>query len=125
MSPRAECTRGGARMQKEIRVVDRDRGFQLSASRITVHDLDPYFQVGWSDDEIIRWIPNLTPEEIRIVERYYHQLSQATRTITVAMTPIFHRELSKDLQLTAVDPAVYDLERARFSAFATELPGAM
>ena len=60
-------------MQKEITLVDRGRGLQLSTSRITVHDLVPYFQNGCSDDEIIRWIPNLTSEEIRIVERYYWQ----------------------------------------------------
>ena len=60
-------------MQKEITLVDRGRGLQLSTSRITVHDLVPYFQNGCSDDEIIRWIPSLTSEEIRIVERYYWQ----------------------------------------------------
>ena len=34
-------------------------------------------------------------------------------------------ELSKDLQLTDVDPAVHDRERSRFAAFAIALPGAM
>jgi uncharacterized protein (DUF433 family) len=60
-------------MENEITLVDRGRGLQLSTSRITVHDLVPYFQNGCSDEEIIRWIPSLTPEEIRIVERYYRQ----------------------------------------------------
>jgi len=60
-------------MQKEIALVDRGRGLQLSSSRITVHDLVPYFQNGCSDEEILRWIPSLTHEEIRIVERYYQQ----------------------------------------------------
>ena len=60
-------------MQKQITLVDRGRGLQLPTSRITVHDLVPYFQNGCSDDEIIRWIPSLTHEEIRIVERYYRQ----------------------------------------------------
>jgi uncharacterized protein (DUF433 family) len=60
-------------MQKEITLVDRGRGLQLSTSRITVHDLVPYFQTGCSDDDIIRWIPSLTHEEIRIVERFYQQ----------------------------------------------------
>jgi hypothetical protein len=60
-------------MQSEITLVDRGRGLQLSTSRITVHDLVPYFQEGCSYDEIIRWIPSLTPEEIRIVEGYYRQ----------------------------------------------------
>jgi uncharacterized protein (DUF433 family) len=60
-------------MQKVITLVDRGRGLQLSTSRITVHDLVPYFQDACSHDEIIRWIPSLTHEEIRIVERYYRQ----------------------------------------------------
>ena len=60
-------------MQKEITLVDRGRGLQLSNSRITVHDLVPYFQDGCSYDEIIRWVPSLTHEEIAIVECYYRQ----------------------------------------------------
>jgi uncharacterized protein (DUF433 family) len=61
------------RMQKEIALVDRGRGLQLPDSRITVHDLVPYFQEGCSHDEIIRWLPSLTHEEIGIVERYYRE----------------------------------------------------
>jgi uncharacterized protein (DUF433 family) len=60
-------------MQKEITLVDRGRGPQLSTSRITVHDLVPYFQDGSSYDEIIRWLPSLTREEIAVVEHYYRQ----------------------------------------------------
>ncbi|MGC1722300.1 MAG: DUF433 domain-containing protein [Isosphaeraceae bacterium] len=60
-------------MQKEIFLVDRGRGLQLSTSRITVHDLVPYFQDGCSYDEIIRWLPSLTHEEVAIVEGYYRQ----------------------------------------------------
>ena len=60
-------------MENEIALVDRGRGLQLSSSRITVHDLVPYFQDGCSYDEIIRWIPSLTHEEIAVVERYYRQ----------------------------------------------------
>jgi uncharacterized protein (DUF433 family) len=60
-------------MENEITLIDRGRGLQLSTSRITVHDLVPYFQTGCSYDEIIRWIPSLTHEEIAIVERYYRQ----------------------------------------------------
>ena len=60
-------------MQKEIALVDRGRGLQLSTSRITVHDLAPYFQAGCPYDEIIRWIPSLTHGEIAVVERYYQQ----------------------------------------------------
>src|SRR5271157_2227617 len=60
-------------MEKEITLVDRGRGLQLTTNRITVHDLVPYFQDGCSHDEIIRWLPSLTHEEIKIVERYYRQ----------------------------------------------------
>jgi uncharacterized protein (DUF433 family) len=60
-------------MKDEIRLIDRGRGLQLSTSRITVHDLVPYFQAGCSYDEIIRWIPSLTHEEIAVVERHYRQ----------------------------------------------------
>ena len=58
-------------MENEITLIDRGRGLQLSTSRITVHDLVPYFQEGCSYDEIIRWMPSLSHDEIRVVERYY------------------------------------------------------
>jgi uncharacterized protein (DUF433 family) len=60
-------------MNTEIHLVDRGRGLQLSTSRITVQDLVPYFQEGCSYEEIIRWIPRLTAEEIAVVERYYRE----------------------------------------------------
>jgi uncharacterized protein (DUF433 family) len=56
-----------------IQIVDVGRGPQLSTSRITVQDLVPYFQDGYSHAEIIRWIPTLTAEEIGVVERYYRE----------------------------------------------------
>jgi uncharacterized protein (DUF433 family) len=58
-------------MTQPITIVDRGRGPQLSTSRITVQDLVPYFQDNCPDDEIIRWIPVLTAEEIGVVRRYY------------------------------------------------------
>lgn len=60
-------------MKTDIQIVDRGRGLQLSTSRITVQDLVPYFQRGCSHDEIIHWIPSLSPEEIKVVERYYRE----------------------------------------------------
>src|SRR6266481_3327883 len=60
-------------MKREISLVNRGRGLQLSTHRVRVQDLVPYFQEGCSIDEIIRWIPTLTEEEIAVVERYYHQ----------------------------------------------------
>jgi uncharacterized protein (DUF433 family) len=58
-------------MNREIRLVDRGRGLQLSTSRITVQDLVPYFQRGCSDEEIQRLMPTLSLEEIRVVENFY------------------------------------------------------
>jgi uncharacterized protein (DUF433 family) len=60
-------------MKTAIQIVDRGRGLQLSTSRVTVQDLVPYFQEGCSCDEIIRWIPTLSHEEIAVVEHYYRE----------------------------------------------------
>ncbi len=60
-------------MSKNIEIVNCGRGLQLSTSRITVQDLVPYFQRGESYEEIIRWIPILTREEIAVVESYYRE----------------------------------------------------
>ena len=54
-----------------IRIVELGRGPQLSTSRVTVQDLVSYFQEGCSYQEIIRWIPTLSTEEIEVVESYY------------------------------------------------------
>ena len=54
-----------------ITIVDHGRGPQLSTCRITILDLVPYFQKGSAYEEIIRWIPTLSPEEIAVVERFY------------------------------------------------------
>jgi uncharacterized protein (DUF433 family) len=56
---------------KKIELVNRGRGLQLSTIRVMVQDLVPYFQEGCSHEEILRWIPDLTVEEIRVVEDYY------------------------------------------------------
>jgi hypothetical protein len=60
-------------MTTEITLVDRGRGLQLSTNRITVLDLVPYFQQGCSYNEIMRWMPTLTPAEIAVVEDYYRE----------------------------------------------------
>ncbi len=54
-----------------IEIVDRGRGPQLSNSRITVLDLVRYFHKANAYEEITRWIPTLTHEEIAAVQRYY------------------------------------------------------
>jgi uncharacterized protein (DUF433 family) len=60
-------------MKTDIQIVGRGRGLQLSTSRITVQDLVPYFQEGCNYEEIMRWIPTLTVEEIAVVDRYYRE----------------------------------------------------
>jgi hypothetical protein len=60
-------------MTQEITIVDRGRGPQLSTCRITVLDLVPYFQKTSPADEIMRWIPTLSREEIAVVERFYQK----------------------------------------------------
>jgi uncharacterized protein (DUF433 family) len=47
-----------------ISIIDRGRGPQLATSRITVQDLLPYYREHASNDEIRRWIPSLTDDEI-------------------------------------------------------------
>jgi uncharacterized protein (DUF433 family) len=72
-------------VRKTIELVDRGRGLQLSTSRVTVQDLVPYFQDACSADEILRWIPTLSREEIAVVEQYYRdhkeQLDEEDRQI--------------------------------------------
>jgi uncharacterized protein (DUF433 family) len=60
-------------MASKVTLVDRGRGMQLSTSRITVMDLVPYFQHGDSPEEIMQWIPALTPEEIAVAHAYYRE----------------------------------------------------
>jgi uncharacterized protein (DUF433 family) len=90
----------GGDMKTDIQIVDRGRGLQLSTSRVTVQDLVPYFQEGCAYDEIIRWIPTLTQEEIAVVERYYLE----------------HREelLEQDRRIRAHREEQIRLQRLRF-----------
>ena len=53
-----------------IQIVDDGRGPQLSTSRITVQDLLPYYRDGVSNEEIRRWIPALTDDEIALLKDY-------------------------------------------------------
>jgi uncharacterized protein (DUF433 family) len=72
-------------LKPSIQIVDQGRGLQLSTSRVTVQDLLPYIQEGCSYDEIRRWIPVLTPEEIQVVEQYirehYQEVVETERRI--------------------------------------------
>jgi hypothetical protein len=66
-------------MEKQIALVDQGRGLQLSTSRITIHDVVPYFESECSYDEIARWLPSLGCEEIAILDRYYGSLTNRRR----------------------------------------------
>ena len=54
-------------------IVDVGRGPQLSTSRITVQDLLPYYREGASNEEIRRWIPSLTDDEIALLKDYIRE----------------------------------------------------
>lgn len=60
-------------MATVVSLIDRGRGPQLPHNRITVHDLVPYFQDGCSHEEIVRWLPSLTCDEVAIFEQYYRE----------------------------------------------------
>lgn len=60
-------------MQREITIVNRGRGPQLSTSRVTVQDILPYIQLNYSYDEIREVMPSLTVGEIQVVERYFNE----------------------------------------------------
>ena len=60
----------------EIKIVDRGRGPQLSTSRITVLDLVPYFQNNLSFEDIARWMPTLSQEEVSVLKQYYAEHQQ-------------------------------------------------
>jgi uncharacterized protein (DUF433 family) len=60
-------------MQREITIIDRGRGPQLSTSRITVQDIVPYFQLHYTYDQIREIMPSLSVAEIQVVERYFSE----------------------------------------------------
>jgi len=72
-------------MTETIQIVDHGRGPQLSTSRITVQDLLPYFREGASNEEIRKWIPSLTGEEIAVLKEYirchYEEVIQTEKEI--------------------------------------------
>ncbi len=53
-------------------IVDHGRGPQLSTSRITAQDLLPYYRQGASNEEIRRWLPSLSDDEIALLKDYIH-----------------------------------------------------
>ncbi len=56
-------------MNSEAAIVDLGRGPQLAGTRITMQDLLPYFQAGYSPEEIGQAMP-ITSEEIAAVRQY-------------------------------------------------------
>src|ERR1700722_4498931 len=61
---------GDTMKTETIQIVDHGRGPQLSTSRITVQDLLPYYRDAVSNEEIRRWIPSLTDDEIALLKDY-------------------------------------------------------
>ena len=68
-----------------IQLVDHGRGPQLSTCRITVQDLLPYYRDAAASDEIRRWIPSLTDDEIAVLKDYirdhFEEVLQTEREI--------------------------------------------
>lgn len=61
-------------MKREISIIDRGRGPQLSTGRITIQDLFPYFEMGYTSEQIIREaIPSLSVAEIEVARRYVEE----------------------------------------------------
>ncbi len=60
-----------------IEIVDHGRGPQLSTSRVTVQDLLPYYREGASNEEIRRWIPSLTDDEIAALKSFIRVHAEA------------------------------------------------
>ena len=57
-------------MSKQIEIIDRGRGPQLSTSRITVQDVVPSLQRNRTPEEIMELIPVLTLAEIQVIQQY-------------------------------------------------------
>jgi uncharacterized protein (DUF433 family) len=68
---------------EKTEIIDVGRGPQLSNSRITVQDLLPYYREQATNDEIRRWIPRLTDDEIALLKNYmrehYEEVLQTER----------------------------------------------
>jgi uncharacterized protein YeeX (DUF496 family) len=68
-----------------IEIVDHGRGPQLSTKRITVQDLLPYYREGASNEEIRRWIPSMTDDEIArlkdFIREHFDEVIQAEKEI--------------------------------------------
>ncbi len=59
-------------MKLQAAIVDLGRGPQLAGTRITVQNLLPYFQAGYSPEEIAQAMP-VTPEEIAAARQYIEE----------------------------------------------------
>lgn len=55
---------------QSVEIVDRGRGPQLSTRKISVQDLLPFFRENACNDEIRRWLPMLSDEEIGVLKDY-------------------------------------------------------
>jgi hypothetical protein len=76
---------GDAVKSDTLQIVDHGRGPQLSTCRITAQDLLPYYREGAPNDEIRRWIPTLTDNEIALLRDYirdhFEEVIQAEKDI--------------------------------------------
>lgn len=61
---------------RQVTLVDRGRGLQLSTSRITVMDLVQYLRRDWPYEKIIEIITSLTRDEFDLIDNYYRAHKQ-------------------------------------------------
>jgi hypothetical protein len=70
---------------ERLQIVDHGRGPQLSTCRITAQDLLPYYREGASNDQIRRWIPSLSDDELALLKDYirdhFEEVLQAEKDI--------------------------------------------
>lgn len=77
-----------------VTIVDRGRGPQLSNRRLTVQDMLPFFRKEYSDEEILKWHPQIGQCELDLLRQYYvdhrEEVLELERQIAA-----YHEELRK------------------------------
>jgi uncharacterized protein (DUF433 family) len=62
----------GVRAMQPIAVINRGRGPELAGTRITIYNLLPYFEDGWSDSAIAE-VYNISCDQILALRNYFEQ----------------------------------------------------
>jgi uncharacterized protein (DUF433 family) len=75
-------------------IVDRGRGPQLSTCKITLQDLLPSFKAGQTDEEILKWYPQIGAADVALLRQYYldHTAEVLAAEVEIAA---YHDELRR------------------------------